>query len=254
MKAVMTESQKMPPQKPRMPGSSSSSSSPWKRCVCVLSWKQMNRQYRLSMMAAMKRDRLSTALGPASSCVWSRMEGRDSASTAVTRRPLFVTAAVLLNCCSLCLMPPTRKAEPRTRSRFDSTDPSIVTCTKRRYASCVSSWTCAATLCSSPSAVSLLASSMAVWAALRDMMLRISSVMLPNVAFNRPPTVSFVYLATSSVTKETRSAKGMSASIARQKVGHSPHFRRSDATANGVAKRRMFILLPRKSSLSVTFR
>ena len=25
----------------------------WKRCVCVLSWKQMNRQYRLSMMVAL---------------------------------------------------------------------------------------------------------------------------------------------------------------------------------------------------------
>lgn len=54
--------------------------------------------------------------------------------------------------------------------------------------------------------------------------------MLPKVAFKRPPRVWFVYLATSSVTKEMRSASGIKATKEVRKV------RALDVNINHMAK------------------
>mmetsp|Transcript_132180 Transcript_132180/g.410792 ORF Transcript_132180/g.410792 Transcript_132180/m.410792 type:complete len:214 (+) Transcript_132180:309-950(+) len=156
--------------------------------------------------------------------VASRTEGSESASTAMMRRPLFVTAATLLNFCSGCRMPPTKKAEPRTSSRFESTEPSIETCTTRTRPS------------------------------RRANMQMTTSVMLPKDAFSRPPTVPLVYLETSSVTKETRSAKGTNAKRAKLNVYSSPQANWLAMNANGVKTSNMFILLPKISSPRVCCR
>jgi hypothetical protein len=51
----------------------------------------------------------------------------------------------------------------------------------------------------------------------------IASVALPKVAFNKPPTVEFVYKASCSVMKPRRSASGQIESSAKKKVHPSLH-------------------------------
>mmetsp|Transcript_108346 Transcript_108346/g.258537 ORF Transcript_108346/g.258537 Transcript_108346/m.258537 type:complete len:210 (+) Transcript_108346:1321-1950(+) len=132
---------------------------------------------------------------PAPEWVSSKIEGKDKASTAKINSPVLVTAADLLKCCSLCLQPPTRKAEPKTSSRLESTEPSMESWTTRKSPACIAQ------------------------------MQTMTSVMLPKVAFSKPPRVWLVYLATSSVTKEMRSAKGTRATREERKIQawlHSP--------------------------------
>ena len=62
----------------------------------------------------------------------------------------------------------------------------------------------------------------------------ISSVAFPNVAFKSPPTVSFVWMASCSVTKPSRSAKGAKASSDKTKVTVSGHGMSQEAIARGV--------------------
>mmetsp|Transcript_54727 Transcript_54727/g.123190 ORF Transcript_54727/g.123190 Transcript_54727/m.123190 type:complete len:201 (+) Transcript_54727:757-1359(+) len=157
-------------------------------------------------------------------CVASRTDGSERASTDTMRRPLFVTAATLLNLCSLCLVPPTKKADPSTSSRLERTEPSIDICTTRTSPSC--------------NAKKQIT----------------SSVTLPKEALRRPPSVSFVYFATSSVTKDTRSAKGTRARRAKVNTYASPHSVNFAAKAKGVNTNKMFILLPRTNSLRVVRR
>mmetsp|Transcript_75653 Transcript_75653/g.229284 ORF Transcript_75653/g.229284 Transcript_75653/m.229284 type:complete len:208 (-) Transcript_75653:278-901(-) len=177
-----------------------------------------------STTSALVTFRAPAAGSPEPSCVASRMEGSERAKTVMIRRPLLVTAATLLNFCSLCLMPPTTKAEPSTKSRLESTEPSMDTCTMRMRPSC------------------------------RAKMQSTSSVTLPKEALSRPPIVWFVYLATSSVTKETRSAKGTKASRAKTKTYTSPQLLASATKAKGVKTRRQFSLLPSRISVSVVCR
>ncbi len=49
--------------------------------------------------------------------------GNITASTLNNSKPLLTLEDVFLNCWMGCLRPPKRKAQPRTSSRFDSTDP-----------------------------------------------------------------------------------------------------------------------------------
>jgi len=73
-----------------------------------------------------------------------------------------------------------------------------------------------------------------------------SSVMLPKLALRRPPTVSLVYFATSSVTKDTRSANGISAARANANVHAWPQSWCSGlaSTASGTKTSRTLRLLP----------
>mmetsp|Transcript_61271 Transcript_61271/g.114588 ORF Transcript_61271/g.114588 Transcript_61271/m.114588 type:complete len:268 (+) Transcript_61271:80-883(+) len=66
MKTVIIPSQATPPQKPRMPGSScsSSSSSGSNRCECVPSWKKMRSAYMSNMATATNREYQSGASPP----------------------------------------------------------------------------------------------------------------------------------------------------------------------------------------------
>mmetsp|Transcript_46523 Transcript_46523/g.92476 ORF Transcript_46523/g.92476 Transcript_46523/m.92476 type:complete len:329 (+) Transcript_46523:507-1493(+) len=224
---VITASQKMPPHIPSIGASSSSSpSASSKRCVCVDSWNKIRSPYSTKRITEIKRESQSGASPPGTlstiheaepSGWWSvvfrstglisfligltiswtpplpwrvasKMEGRESANTATMSTPTFVIAATLLNLCSLCLVPPTINAEPKTSSRLESTEPNIEACT------------------------TLMKPRLNAW------MQTTSSVTLPNDAFRSPPTVGFVYFETSSVTKDTRSAKGMRASNAKLKV------------------------------------
>merc|ERR1712078_842208 len=92
--------------------------------------------------------------------------------------PLLVIAAVALNFCSGYLVPPTKNAQPKTSNKFDRIEPNIDTCTTR----------------TSPR--------------FRAKIQTITSVTFPKVALRRPPKVSFVYFARSSVTNDIRSANG----------------------------------------------
>mmetsp|Transcript_10239 Transcript_10239/g.26229 ORF Transcript_10239/g.26229 Transcript_10239/m.26229 type:complete len:204 (+) Transcript_10239:1687-2298(+) len=95
---------------------------------------------------------------------------------------------ICLNFCFLYRRPPTKKVAPKTSSRFESTDPSNDSCTTRINPS-------------------LSASQHTM-----------SSVTLPKVAFNRPEITPFVCKASCSVTKDSRSAIGMSTTRAHPKL------------------------------------
>ena len=70
---------------------------------------------------------------------------------------------------TLNFIPPTKSAQPKTSNRFDKTEPS-----KETRTSCILSF-------------------------VNAIHATIISVTLPNVAFNKPPNVSFVCAATPSV-------------------------------------------------------
>ena len=141
------------------------------------------------IMRDMERDTSSELCsGYSTSCVISRTVGIEMHSTASSSKPKLNVCALWEYFCSGYLMPPTRKAQPSTSSRFDRIEPSRLTCTMR---------------------------SMPPKSATSD---TISSVTLPKVAFRRPPTVSDVCIASCSVTKLTRSAMGAIASTERTKT------------------------------------
>jgi len=97
-----------------------------------------------------------------------------------------------LKYCSFLDMPPKRNAHPRTKSMFERIEPSKDNWTTRNNP------------------------------AFKAYMETIISVAFPNDAFNKPPTVEFVYPANCSVTNPRRSANGQIAINEKVKVKPSP--------------------------------
>lgn len=93
--------------------------------------------------------------------------------------------------CSWNRIPPAKKQHPNTSKQLDSIDPIIAACTKRN----------------SP----FTSANIAI----------ISSTVLPNVAFNKPPNVCPTLNANSSVAKPSSAASGMIAANETQNVAVS---------------------------------
>ena len=147
------------------------------------------------------------------------MVGRRTATLANSNRQQWTEIVALEKVWVFLVSPPTRKAVPITSKRLLITEPRSESWTTRKRPP------------------------------RRAKMDTISSVAFPNVAFRRPPIESFVYSASSSVTKPSRSARGQRAIIAREQVHPSDHPTILEIAARGIVMRRMLSLEPKKKAL-----